>query len=79
MRILESSKKIEVVLFDVDIDESDSESDIICWLIEHQLQYEIEIIDVTDFSVTHDTAFIYKFIEPKDAMLFKLRWINWAS
>lgn len=69
-----SSKETEVVLYDIDLNDGDRESDIVCWLVEHQLQYEIEVIDITDFSTTHDTAFVYKFRSTKDALLFKLRW-----
>jgi hypothetical protein len=65
---------VEVVLYDIDISTTVSEEEIIQWLVSNCISYKLEIVDVSDLSYKYDTAFAYEFNDPKDAMLFELRW-----
>jgi hypothetical protein len=65
---------VEIVLYDVDISTAVSEEEIVQWLVSNCISYTLELIDVSDLSYKYDTAFAYNFDDPKDAMLFELRW-----
>lgn len=63
-----------VTLYDIDISTTVSKEEITQWLVSHEMSYELDEIDMTDFSWEHDTAFVYSFKNPSDATLFTLRW-----
>jgi hypothetical protein len=47
---------------------------IVNWLDDLHIQYEIEVVDVSDTSYTYDIIVEYSFTNEQDKLLFILKW-----